>query len=76
MSASADTSKESLSVAPGIEAELGRRAAHVSLDDSRGVADLLLFYLFCQQEDRAEQFRFGRQADSRPATRWAWTDLG
>jgi hypothetical protein len=36
-----------------------------------------LFQLFCEQEEgRAEQFRFGREADGRPAGRWAWTDLG
>ena len=34
-----------------------------------------LFQLFCRQEGRADQFRFGRQADGHPARRWAWTDL-
>jgi hypothetical protein len=35
-----------------------------------------LFGLFCMEEGRAEQFRFGREADGRPAKPWAWTDLG
>jgi hypothetical protein len=36
-----------------------------------------MFDLFCKQEEgRAEQFRFGREADGRPAKPWAWTDLG
>jgi ribosomal protein L10 len=34
-----------------------------------------MFHLFCEQEGREEQFRFGREADGRPAKRWAWTDL-
>jgi hypothetical protein len=33
------------------------------------------FGLFCQQEGRAEQFRFGREADGRPAEPWGWTDI-
>jgi hypothetical protein len=33
------------------------------------------FGLFCQQESRAEQFRFGREADGRPAEPWGWTDI-
>jgi hypothetical protein len=35
-----------------------------------------MFQLFCEQEGHAEKFRFGREADGRPAKRWAWTDLG
>jgi hypothetical protein len=35
-----------------------------------------LFQLFCQQEGREDQFRFGRDADGRPAKLWAWADLG
>jgi hypothetical protein len=35
-----------------------------------------LFQLFSSQEGREERFRFGREADGRPAGRWAWTDLG
>jgi len=35
-----------------------------------------LFQFSCGQEGRAAQFRFGREADGRPAKRWAWTDLG
>jgi hypothetical protein len=34
------------------------------------------FQLFCTQEGRKDQFRFGRQADGHPARRWTWTDLG
>ena len=34
-----------------------------------------LFHLFCEQEGRGDQFRFGRRADGRPAGPWAWTDL-
>jgi hypothetical protein len=35
-----------------------------------------MFPLFCKQEARREQFRFGREADGRPDTRWHWEDLG
>jgi hypothetical protein len=35
-----------------------------------------LFRLFCMEEGQQEQFRFGRDADGRPAKRWTWTDLG
>jgi len=34
------------------------------------------FQLFCEQQGREDQFPFGRETDGRPATRWAWTDLG
>jgi hypothetical protein len=34
------------------------------------------FAVFCEKSGRAEQFRFGREADGRPAKPWAWTDLG
>jgi hypothetical protein len=34
------------------------------------------FELFCSHEGHAEQFRFGREADGRPAKPWGWTDLG
>jgi hypothetical protein len=34
-----------------------------------------LFHLFCEHKGRKEQFKFGREADGRPAERWAWTDL-
>jgi hypothetical protein len=34
------------------------------------------FGLFRLQKGRKDQFRFGRNADGRPAARWAWTDLG
>jgi hypothetical protein len=34
------------------------------------------FQLFSKQEGRGEQFRFGLEADGRPAKPWAWTDLG
>ena len=34
-----------------------------------------MFQLFLEQ-GRWEKFRFGREADGRPAKRWAWTDLG
>jgi hypothetical protein len=35
-----------------------------------------LFQLFCTEAGREDQFRFGRDADGRPAKRWTWTDLG
>jgi hypothetical protein len=35
-----------------------------------------MFRLFCRQEERGVQFRFGRETDGRPAKLWAWTDLG
>ena len=34
------------------------------------------FRLFCRQEAGEGEFRFGREADGRPAKPWAWTDLG
>jgi hypothetical protein len=34
------------------------------------------FQLFCKQEGHGKTFRFGREADGRPAKPWAWTDLG
>jgi hypothetical protein len=34
------------------------------------------FELFCKQEGRAGHFRFGREADGRPAKPWGWADLG
>ena len=34
------------------------------------------FELFLEQEGRREPFRFGRDADGRPARPWAWIDLG
>ena len=34
-----------------------------------------LFELFCKQEDRPGRFRFGREADGRPAEPWGWEDL-
>jgi hypothetical protein len=36
-----------------------------------------MFHLFYEQEGGGEdKFRFGREADGRPAKPWAWTDLG
>ena len=32
-------------------------------------------YLFRSQEDRLSRFRFGREADGRPAEPWDWDDL-
>jgi hypothetical protein len=34
-----------------------------------------LFELFRKQEDRNDQFRFGREADGSPAGPWGWEDL-
>ncbi len=34
-----------------------------------------MFYLFLGQEDRLSRFRFGREADGRPAEPWDWDDL-
>jgi hypothetical protein len=33
------------------------------------------FYLFLQQQDRRDRFRFGRETDGRPAEPWGWDDL-
>jgi hypothetical protein len=54
--------------------KVGARALPAELIERLPAAGL--FSLFCMQEGRAEQFRFGREADGRPAARWAWTDLG
>ena len=54
--------------------EAGARGQVVRLIERLPAAGL--FRLFCGQEGRAERFRFGRQADGRPAKLWAWTDLG
>jgi hypothetical protein len=35
-----------------------------------------MFEHFYRQEGHREKFRFGWEADGRPAERWAWTDLG
>src|SRR5262245_59424223 len=53
--------------------EAGARAQAAELIERLPAAGL--FGLFCMEEGRAEQFRFGREADGRPAKRWAWTDL-
>jgi hypothetical protein len=34
-----------------------------------------LFDLFCQQQDRRDRFRFGRENDGKPAEPWDWDDL-
>ena len=34
-----------------------------------------MFGLFCQQQDRRDRFRFGRETDGRPAEPWDWDDL-
>ena len=34
------------------------------------------FEVFRRYGGREDQFPFGRDADGRPAKRWAWTDLG
>jgi hypothetical protein len=34
-----------------------------------------MFELFLEQNGRAEQFRFGREADGTAATLWGWEDL-
>ena len=34
-----------------------------------------MFGLFLKQQSRADQFRFGRQADGNPAAPWDWEDL-
>jgi hypothetical protein len=54
--------------------EAGARAQAAELIERLPAAGL--FGLFCVQEGRTEQFRFGREADGRPAKPWAWTDLG
>jgi hypothetical protein len=34
-----------------------------------------MFYLFRDQEDHRNRFRFGRETDGRPAEPWGWEDL-
>jgi hypothetical protein len=34
-----------------------------------------MFKLFREQEDRQDQFRFGRAADGSPVGPWGWEDL-
>jgi hypothetical protein len=34
-----------------------------------------MFNLFCEQADRQDRFRFGREADGSPAGQWSWQDL-
>jgi hypothetical protein len=34
-----------------------------------------LFHLFRQEADHEKQYRFGREADGRPAPEWSWMDL-
>jgi len=34
-----------------------------------------MFVLFLEQNDPADQFRFGRRADGTPAAPWGWEDL-
>jgi hypothetical protein len=34
-----------------------------------------MFGLFLEQEGRADQFRFGREADGSPSGPWSWDDL-
>ena len=53
--------------------EVGARSQAAELIERLPAAGLFQYY--CGQDDREEQFRFGREADGRPATRWAWTDL-
>jgi hypothetical protein len=53
---------------------VGARALAAELTERLPAAGL--FYLFLRQEGRAEQFRFGREADGLPAGPWTWTDLG
>jgi hypothetical protein len=52
----------------------GTRAQAIALIERLPAAGK--FALFCEQEGRAAQFRFGREADGRPARPWGWTDLG
>ena len=54
--------------------EAGARAQAAELIERLPGAGL--FQLFRAQEDCGEQFRFGRDANGRPAKPWAWTDLG
>ena len=56
----------------------GLRAAGAS-QQAAMLADRLpaagMFGLFLEQGASADQFRFGREADGTPATRWGWEDL-
>jgi hypothetical protein len=48
-------------------------------DQAAALADQLpaagLFGLFLEQQGRADQFRFGREADGSPSAPWSWGDL-
>jgi hypothetical protein len=48
-------------------------------DQAAAVADRLpaagMFWLFLRQPGRADQFRFGRDADGSPSAPWGWEDL-
>jgi hypothetical protein len=57
--------------------ETGSRAQAAELIERFPAAgQFLIFRLFYMLESREDQFQFGREADGRPAKRWAWTDLG
>lgn len=52
--------------------EAGARASHRA---GRAASGAGKFDLFRQQQDRRDRFRFGREADGRPAEPWDWDDL-
>ena len=58
---------------------LDRLAAAGAQEQAIALADRLsavgMFELFLQQQDRQDQFRFGREADGRPSEPWGWDDL-
>jgi hypothetical protein len=53
--------------------EAGAREQATALAERLPAAGL--FDLFCQQQDRRDRFRFGRETDGRPAEPWDWDDL-
>jgi hypothetical protein len=75
--AAADARLDNLHAADQLLGELhqaGASAQAAELTERLPAAGL--FNLFLRQEGRDSQFRFGREADGRPAKPWGWTDLG
>ena len=63
----------------GVDFLLGRLRETGAEQQATALSDRLpgagLFELFREQEDRRDRFRFGREADGRPAGPWGWEDL-
>ena len=65
--------------APGAVAELLAELQEARYDQAAALAGRLpsagLFKVFLGQQGRADQFRFGREADGSPSAPWGWEDL-